>query len=130
MDDGLDIPEFLRRKPPTPEEQAKLRRKWEREAKTIRSTAVPQTDFKLKLDKQGRALPRSMDAGSWALLAEVEKADKIKEKENKAAENERFRLLAIERKERAAIKRAAKEAQKGYVLGTAAWAKISEVEKS
>jgi hypothetical protein len=53
-----------------------------------------------------------MEASSWALLAEIDKADKIKEKEDEAAKNERFRILAAERAERARIKREAKAAQK------------------
>ncbi len=112
MDDGLDIPEFLRLEAPTPEDQKRLRRKWAREAREASAAMIPPPDFKPNLDKHGRSLPLHMDAGSWALLAEIEKAERAKEKENEAAKKERFRILAAARAEKAAIKRPAIEAQK------------------
>lgn len=111
MDDGLDIPEFLRRESPTPEELEKLRRKWRREDHE-RRPVMPAADYKVNRDRQGRPLPRSMDATSWALLAEIEKAERVKEAEKQAASNEFFRVKAAERAEIRAVKKAAKEANK------------------
>jgi hypothetical protein len=59
-------------------------------------------------DAEGRGLPRSMDAGSWALLRSIEKASKTQADEDKA---ERFRLLAVARAEKAEVKAAAKAAK-------------------
>ena len=114
MDDGLDIPEFLRRKPETRDEQAKRLRRMRREARgEVRPVVTPPAGaYKVQYDKRGHPLPRNMEASSWALLAEIDKADKIKEKEDEAAKNERFRILAAERAERARIKREAKAVQK------------------
>jgi hypothetical protein len=111
----LDIPDFLRREPLTPEQLSKLRRKTAKLADENRP-AIPQADFKVNRDSEGRPLPRNMDAGSWALLRSIEKENKVKEKEDEAAKKERFRLLAAERAEARAIKKAAREAHKATKL--------------
>jgi hypothetical protein len=106
MDDELTIPDFLRRAPLTADEAMKLRRKQRRECRYGRP-ALSQADRKVNRDREGRPLPRNMDAASWALLAELEKTERVKQK---AAKQERFRILAAERAERARIKREAKAA--------------------
>lgn len=79
-----------------------------------RAAAMPSggDDYVVNRDKQGRPLPRHMDAGSWAVLAIVERDEKVKAKETEAEKDERFRLIEVARQEKAAIKRAAKEASK------------------
>jgi hypothetical protein len=68
--------------------------------------------LKVNRDRAGNILPAGMDASSWAFLATLEKADREKDKIAEAEKDERFRLLDVARKEKAAIKRAAKEASK------------------
>lgn len=109
MNDELDIPEFLRRPKPTPEEKKKLARKRAREAQPL-AVLPPAARVKINRDKDGRPLPRGMDAGSWALLAKIEAAAVVKGKEDEAAKKERFHILGAERAAQAAIKRAAKAA--------------------
>ena len=67
---------------------------------------------KIERDSEGNPLPRGIDDSTRAFLAEIEKGRRAKAKEADAKKNERFRVLAVERAEKAAIKRAAKEAAK------------------
>lgn len=108
-DDLLEIPAFLRRDPLTPKEQDKLRREY----RNIRPAAISPAERKVNRDKFGRLLPQSMDAGSWAILSEIENAETAKRKEDEAAKNERFQILAAKRAERAAIKRAVRAHDRG-----------------
>jgi len=64
---------------------------------------------KIERDREGRPLPASLDDAGRALLRQIEKADTAKQK---ADDKERFRILAAQRAEKAAIKKAAKEAKR------------------
>jgi len=105
MKDELDIPDFLDLR--IPENLARwkeARRNW-RPSGSAAKAAEP----KVNRDREGRVLPQGMDAGSWALLATLERADREKDKAADAEKAERFRVLDVQRKEKAALKRAAKE---------------------
>jgi hypothetical protein len=108
MDDMLDIPEFLRRPAPTPEELAKLRRK----RPGTRVAAPDNNGWKVKRDKDGNPLPKGMDESTKAYLESIAAAERVKAREAEKAKQERFRVLAVARAEKAAIKKAAKEASK------------------
>ena len=106
MADDLTIPTFLDLRIP-----ANLDR-WREGRKNWRpSRARREEQRKVPRDSQGRALPRSMDAGSWALLREIETAEA---RAREAAKAERLRILKANREERQRIKAEAKaQKQKG-----------------
>jgi len=106
MKDELDIPDFLDlRIPANLERWKEARRNWRPNGSAARA-AEP----KVNRDRAGNILPRGMDESSWAFLAQLEKADREKDKVADAEKDERFRVLAVQRREKAAIRRAAKEA--------------------
>lgn len=100
--DELDIPDFLRREPLTPEQAESLHRRMKNWKPTLFRSDEKR---KVEYDREGHALPASLDAAGRALLHSMEKASAAKEKADKA---ERFRVLAVQRAEKAAIKKAAK----------------------
>lgn len=106
--DMLDIPDFLDLRIPENLARWKQARKdWRPSGRAAREAAP-----KVERDFEGNALPRNIDDSTRAFLASIEKGQREKAKEAEAKKNERFRVLAVERAEKAAIKRAAKEAQK------------------
>lgn len=113
----LSIPKFLLRKLETPE-RAEARRQIDKELKG-QLAAAPGTKQdkvpKAKYDKAGHTLPKHLGPDSLAVLAEVNKDAVSKEKAKDAEKKERFRVLAAEKKERAAMKKRAKAAVKAIV---------------
>jgi hypothetical protein len=108
MKDELDIPDFLDLRIPENLERWKQARKdWRPSGRAAREAAP-----KVERDFEGNALPRNMDDSTRAFLASIEKAQRDKAKEADAKKDERFRVLAVQRAEKAAIKKAAKEASK------------------
>jgi len=106
--DMLDIPDFLDLRIPENYERWKQARKDWRPSGRMAKEAAP----KVERDFEGNPLPRNMDDSTRAFLASIEKAQRGKVKEAERAKAERFRVLAVQAKEKAAIKRAAKEAAK------------------
>jgi hypothetical protein len=111
--DDLSIPKFLLRRLETPE-QAAARREGDRELKGRLATAPGQKEAKprTKFDKAGRSLPRNLGPDSLAVLAIENGRVKDKEKKADAEKKERFRVLAVEKKAQATVKRRAKAAAK------------------
>lgn len=106
--DMLDIPDFLDLRIPENLERWKQARKdWRPSGRAAREAAP-----KIERDINGNALPRNMDDSTRAFLASIEKTERDKLKEAETAKKERFRVLAVQAKEKAAIKRAAKEVAK------------------
>ena len=108
MKDDLDIPDFLDLRIPENLERWKQARKDWRPTSRLAKEAKP----KVERDFEGNPLPRGIDDSTRAYLAEIEKGQREKAKEAERAKAERFRVLGVQAKEKAAIKRAAKEAAK------------------